>query len=162
MPPEIAQRLAQVVAGGACRLAALARPEDVARQGVALRAHPLENVGGAVFEAVFPLLNPFARVPVCGLIAWYNATEPSPGPDRTPLILRQTLTRRLTIRGFIVRDFSPGDFLAEVGGWIRDGRLRYREDIREGLESAPAAFIGLLEGANFGKLLVRVAPDPTL
>jgi NADPH-dependent curcumin reductase CurA len=120
-----------------------------------------ENVGGRVFEAVFPLLNDFARVPVCGLIAWYNATGLPPGPDRTPLILRQILTRHLTLRGFIVHDFSPGDFLAEVGGWIRDGRLRYREDIRDGLENAPAALIGLLEGGNFGKLLIRVSPDPT-
>jgi NADPH-dependent curcumin reductase CurA len=120
-----------------------------------------ENVGGRVLEAVFPLLNNFARMPVCGLIAWYNATELPPGPDRTPLILRQILTKRLTLRGFIVRDFAPGDFLTEVGGWIRDGRLRYREDIRDGLEHAPAAFIGLLEGENFGKLLVRLAPDPT-
>ena len=113
-----------------------------------------------MFEAVFPLLNDFARVPVCGLIAWYNATGLPPGPDRTPLILRQILTRRLTLRGFIVRDFEPGDFLAEVGGWVRDGRLRYREDIRDGLENAPAAFIGLLEGENFGKLLVRVGAEP--
>ncbi len=121
-----------------------------------------ENVGGRVFDAVFPLLNSFARVPVCGLIAWYNATELPEGPDRTPLLLREILTRRLTIRGFIVRDFAPGDFLTEVGGWIRDDRLRYREDIRDGLENAVAAFIGLLEGENFGKLLIRVAPDPTL
>ena len=121
-----------------------------------------ENVGGRVFEAVLPLLNEFARVPVCGLIAWYNATELPPGPDRTPLLLRRTLVRRLTIRGFIVWDFEPGDFQREVGAWIKDGRIRYREDIREGLENAPAAFIGLLEGANFGKLLVRLAPDPTL
>jgi NADPH-dependent curcumin reductase CurA len=120
-----------------------------------------ENVGGRVFDAVFPLLNDFARVPVCGTIAWYNATGLPPGPDRTPLLLRQILTRRLTIRGFIVFDFAPGDFLSDVGQWVREGRLRYREDIREGLENAPAAFIGLLEGANFGKLLVRVGPDPT-
>jgi hypothetical protein len=120
-----------------------------------------ENVGGRVFEAVFPLLNNFARVPVCGLIAWYNATGLPSGPDRTPVILRQILTKRLTLRGFIVRDFAPGDFLAEVGGWIREGRLRYREDIRDGLENAPAALIGLLEGENFGKLLIRVGPDPT-
>jgi hypothetical protein len=121
-----------------------------------------ENVGGRVFEAVLPLLNDFARVPVCGLIAWYNATELPPGPDRTPLLLRRTLVRRLTVRGFIVWDFDPGDFQREVGGWIKAGRIRYREDVREGLENAPAAFIGLLEGANFGKLLVRLAPDPTL
>jgi NADPH-dependent curcumin reductase CurA len=121
-----------------------------------------ENVGGRVFEAVLPLLNQFARIPVCGLIAWYNATGLPAGPDRTPFLLRQTLTKRLTIRGFIVSDFAPGDFDEEVGQWVRAGRLRYREDIRDGLENAPAAFIGLLEGDNFGKLLVRVAPDPTL
>lgn len=121
-----------------------------------------ENVGGRVFEAVLPLLNDFARVPVCGLIAWYNATEPPPGPDLTPYLLRQTLTRRLTIRGFIVFDFERGSFLDEVGQWIREGRLNYREDVREGLEGAPDAFIGLLEGENFGKLMIRVAPDPTL
>ena len=115
-----------------------------------------------MLETVLPLLNDFARVPVCGLIAWYNATELPPGPDRTPLLLRQTLTRRLTIRGFIVSDLDPGDFLADVGRWVRDGRLRYREDVRDGLENAPAAFMGLLEGENFGKLLVRVARDPTL
>ncbi len=120
-----------------------------------------ENVGGRVLEAVLPLLNDFARVPVCGLIAWYNATELPPGPDRTRLLLRQTLTRRLTIRGFIVFDFARGDFLTDVGAWVRAGRVRYREDIRDGLENAPAAFIGLLEGENFGKLLIRVAPDPT-
>jgi NADPH-dependent curcumin reductase CurA len=121
-----------------------------------------ENVGGRVFEAVLPLLNDFARVPVCGLIAWYNATELPPGPDRTPYLLRQTLTRRLTIRGFIVFDFERGSFLDEIGQWIREGRLNYREDVREGLEGAPIALIGLLEGENFGKLLIRVAPDPTL
>jgi NADPH-dependent curcumin reductase len=117
-----------------------------------------ENVGGRVLEAVLPLLNDFARVPVCGLIAWYNATEPPPGPDRTPHLLRQILVRRLTVRGFIVYDFDPGDFLLEAGQWVGDGRLRYREDIRDGLENAPAAFAGLLEGENFGKLLIRVAP----
>jgi NADPH-dependent curcumin reductase CurA len=121
-----------------------------------------ENVGGRVFESVLPLLNDFARVPVCGLISWYNATELPPGPDRTPYLLRQMLTKRLTLRGFIVFDFARGDFLAEVGRWVREGRIRYREDVRDGLENAPAALIGLLEGENFGKLLVRVAPDPTL
>ena len=100
-------------------------------------------------------------VSVCGLIAWYNATEPPPGPDRTPYLLGQTLTRRLIIRGFIVFDFAPGDFLQDVGQWVRAGQLRYREDIRTGLEHAPDAFVGLLEGDNFGKLLIRVAPDPT-
>ena len=120
-----------------------------------------ENVGGRVFETVFPLLNRFARVPVCGLIAWYNATELPTGPIGAAHVLRNALTKRLTIRGFIVFDFEAGDFLNEVGGWVRGGRIHYREDIREGLETAPSAFIGLLDGENFGKLLIRVAPDPT-
>jgi hypothetical protein len=123
-----------------------------------------ENVGGQVSDAVLPLLNRFARVPVCGLIAWYNATELPPGPDRMPLLFRSILTKRLTIRGFIVWDFSALEdkFRCEVGQWVREGRVRYREDVREGLENAPQAFMELLEGGNFGKLLVRVAPDPTI
>ncbi|MFQ5785326.1 MAG: NADP-dependent oxidoreductase [Alphaproteobacteria bacterium] len=122
-----------------------------------------ENVGGAVFEAVLDLLNPFARVPVCGLVAQYNATEPPPGPNFVPKLMRAVLTKRLTLRGFIVWDFREreADFRRDVGQWLREGRLRYREDIIEGLENAPDAMIGLLEGKNFGKLLVRVAPDPT-
>ncbi len=123
-----------------------------------------ENVGGAVFEAVLPLLNMFARIPVCGLIANYNLVDPPSGPDRTPLLMRQVLTKRLILRGFIVWDFAEQEqeFLATVGGWVREGRIRYREDIVDGLENAPRAFIGLLKGGNFGKLMVRVAPDPTL
>ena len=122
-----------------------------------------ENVGGEVFEAVLPLLNRFARIPVCGLIAWYNATELPPGPDRTPQLFRAILTKRLTIRGFIVWDFQAleDQFRRDVGQWVREGRLRYREDIRDGLEQAPPALVDLLEGGNFGKLLIRVAPDPT-
>jgi NADPH-dependent curcumin reductase CurA len=122
-----------------------------------------ENVGGQVFDAVFPLLNPFARIPVCGLIAWYNATELPPGPDRTPQLFRSILTKRLTFRGFIVSDFAALEekFRREVGHWLREGKVRYREDVRDGLEQAPQAFMSLLEGGNFGKLLVRVAPDPT-
>jgi NADPH-dependent curcumin reductase len=120
-----------------------------------------ENVGGAVFDAVIPLLNAFARVPVCGLIAHYNATELPSGVDRVPLLMRQVLTKRLTLRGFIVIDFAEqqGDFLAEVGPLVYDGRIKYREDIVEGLEKAPRALIGLLKGENFGKLIVRVSPE---
>jgi NADPH-dependent curcumin reductase CurA len=118
-----------------------------------------ENVGGPVFETAFPLLNFFARVPVCGLIAQYNATDLPGGPNRVPQVFRATLTKRLTIRGFIVWDFAAlhDEFLREVSGWIRDGRVKYREDVVDGIENAPAAFIGLLKGRNFGKLLVRVA-----
>ncbi len=122
-----------------------------------------ENVGGAVFEAVLPLLNFFARIPVCGLIAQYNATELPAGPNQIPALMRAILTKRLTFRGFIVTDFADqaAAFAKEVGGWIREGRLRYREDIVDGLENAPRAFQGLLRGENFGKLVVRVSPDPT-
>jgi NADPH-dependent curcumin reductase len=113
-----------------------------------------ENVGGAVQQAVWPLLNDFARIPVCGLIAQYNAAPPTPGPD-----MSSVLRKRLTLRGFIVWDFAAkqADFLRDAGEWVRSGRLKYREDVVDGLENAPAAFLGLLQGKNFGKLLVKVA-----
>jgi NADPH-dependent curcumin reductase CurA len=122
-----------------------------------------ENVGGAVFDAVLPLLNNFARVPVCGLIAHYNATELPTGLDRVPLVMQQALIKRLTFRGFIVWDFAPQfpEFSAEMSGWLRDGRVKYREDITDGLEHAPRELIGLLKGENFGKKIIRVGPDPT-
>ena len=112
-----------------------------------------------VFDAVLPLLNTFARVPVCGLIAQYNATELPAGPNRAPLLMRNVLTKRLTIRGFIVTDFAARfpDFIRDVPQWIKEGRIKYREDIADGLENAPATFIGLLKGKNFGKQLVRIA-----
>jgi NADPH-dependent curcumin reductase CurA len=119
-----------------------------------------ENVGGAVFEAVFPLLNAFARVPVCGLIAQYNDTE-AKAPKWAGSLMRAVLTKRLTIHGFIVSDFAGrhGDFLRDTSQWLREGKLKYKEFVTEGLDSAPLAFIGLLKGANFGKQLVRVGPD---
>jgi hypothetical protein len=119
-----------------------------------------ENVGGAVFEAVFPLLNPFARIPVCGLIAHYSDTE-AVVPKWASAMMRNVLTKRLTIRGFIVSDFAArhGDFLRDMSGWVREGKIRYRESVTVGLETAPDAFMGLLKGANFGKQLVRVGPD---
>jgi len=118
-----------------------------------------ENVGGAVWDAVFPLLNDFARVPVCGLIAQYNMTELPAGPDRTPQLFRQVLSKRLTIRGFIVWDFADQAeaFERDVSTWLRQGKIKYKEDVVEGLENAPQAFLGLLQGKNFGKLLVRVS-----
>ncbi len=98
-----------------------------------------ENVGGPVFDAVLPLLNTFARVPVCGLIAHYNDTELPKGPDRVPLLMRHVLVKRLTLRGFIVFDFASqqADFLAEVGPLVREGRIKYREHVVDGLENAP-------------------------
>ena len=117
-----------------------------------------ENVGGKVFEAVLPLFNPFARIPVCGLISGYNATELPPQPDRTPLLLAATLTKRLTFRGFIVSDYwsQYPDFIRDMSGWIREGKVKYREDIAEGIENTVTAFQGLLKGKNFGKQLVRM------
>ncbi len=118
-----------------------------------------ENVGGAVFDAVLPLLNDFARVPVCGLVSGYNMSELPPGPDRSGMLMRNVLTKRLTLRGFIVWDFADlhETFLRDVGGWLKAGRVKAREDVVEGLENAPAAFIGMLKGANFGKLVVKVS-----
>jgi NADPH-dependent curcumin reductase CurA len=120
-----------------------------------------ENVGGAVWQAVLPLLNTFARVPVCGLIAQYNAAAPPAGPNLLPATMRAVLTRSFTLRGFINYEFAEHypAFLQTVAAGIADGRIRYREDVTEGLENAPAAFIGMLEGKNFGKALVRVAPS---
>jgi NADPH-dependent curcumin reductase CurA len=120
-----------------------------------------ENVGGAVWNAVFPLLNPFARVPVCGLVANYDMTELPPGPDRTPQLMRAVLTKRLRIQGFIVWDFAAQEqeFLREAAAWLKEGKIRYREDVTEGLENAPKAFLAMLKGGNFGKTLVKVGVD---
>lgn len=117
-----------------------------------------ENVGGDVLRAVMQLLNLNARIPLCGLISEYNATEPGPGPNLRPLLFNRAL-----VKGFIVSDHMARlpDFLRDCGGWLREGRLKHREDIVVGLEKAPEAFIGLLQGKNFGKLLVRVSEDPT-
>ncbi|MFZ2178664.1 MAG: NADP-dependent oxidoreductase [Rhodococcus sp. (in: high G+C Gram-positive bacteria)] len=121
-----------------------------------------ENVGGAVFAAVFPLLNLYARVPVCGLIAQYNDSARPEGPDRLPGFFNRVLVKSLTIRGFIQTEFVAEmypDFQREMSGWIREGRIGYREDVVDGLENAPTAFMGLLEGRNFGKLVVRVGEE---
>lgn len=121
-----------------------------------------ENVGGAVFQAVLPLLNTHARVPVCGLISAYSATGLPPGPDRTPLLMRQLLVRRVRMQGFIIFDFYGrlfGEFTAAMTNWLASGRIKFKEDVVDGLERAPAAFLGLLEGRNFGKLIVRVGGD---
>jgi NADPH-dependent curcumin reductase len=121
-----------------------------------------ENVGGVIWQAVLPLLNNFARVPVCGLIAQYNATGPAPGPNLLPATMREVLSKSLTLRGYINYEFAADHyaaFLRTVGTAVTDGRVRYHEDVTDGLENAPAAFIGMLEGRNFGKALVRVAPS---
>ncbi|KAA1420422.1 NADP-dependent oxidoreductase [Mumia zhuanghuii] len=123
-----------------------------------------ENVGGAVFDAVLPRMNEFGRIPLCGLISQYNATRLPDGPDRSPALLSRILTRSLTVRGFIQREFVKAhyrQFQDDMAGWIADGRVRYREDVVDGLEKAPEAFLGMLRGTNFGKLVVQVGADPT-
>lgn len=120
-----------------------------------------ENVGGAVFDAVLPLLNTGARVPVCGLISQYNATRLPDGPERLSMLVGQVLRKRMTLRGFIIfQDFGhlyPA-FAKAMGDWLAAGRMHYREDMIDGLEQAPDAFIGLLRGENFGKRVIRVGP----
>ena len=118
-----------------------------------------ENVGGAVFDAVLPLLNSRARVPVCGVVAQYNATGLPDGPDRLPLLLETILKKRLRMQGFIIFDdygHRYDEFYRDMSAWYADGRIKYREQQVQGLENAPEAFIGLLEGRNFGKLVVAL------
>lgn len=133
--------------------------EAACRQGIDVY---FESVGGAVFDAVLPLLNAKARIPLCGLIAQYNATALPAGPDRLGLLTSTLLTKRIRMQGFIIfDDYGPrfGEFLTPMSEWVRQGRIRYREDIVEGLENAPQAFIGMLGGSNFGKLVVRIGDE---
>ena len=119
-----------------------------------------ENVGGPVWDAVLPQLNEFARVPVCGLAANYNATGLPEGPDKTPQLMRAVLTRSLLLRGFIQREFVDSmfsDFLTDMTQWVAAGNVTYTEDITEGLERAPETFIGMLRGENFGKTIIQVS-----
>ena len=118
-----------------------------------------ENVGGAVLAAVVPLLNVHARVPLCGLISWYNLEKLPAGPDHTPLLLTTVLRKRVRIQGFIILDHAHRmrAFREDMGAWLREGRVKYREQLIEGLENAPRGLMGLLRGENFGKLVVRVS-----
>jgi hypothetical protein len=117
-----------------------------------------DNVGGRIAEAVSRHVNLFARIAVCGLISQYNLTEPELAPRNE----RFVLVNRVRIQGFIVFDFAARyrEGLAQLTDWVRQGKLKYREDIVDGLERAPGALIGLLQGSNFGKVVVRVAPEP--
>lgn len=119
-----------------------------------------ENVGGAVLAAVLPLLNPHARIPLCGLVSQYNATSLPEGPDRSGAMLGAFLVKKIKVQGFIIFDTFPDrypEFAKEMSGWIKAGKIKYREQMVEGLENAPDAFNGLLEGRNFGKVVVKVA-----
>lgn len=123
-----------------------------------------ENVGGKVFDAVLPRMNEFGRIPVCGLVSQYDATSLPAGPDRVPMLMSRILTKSLTVRGFIQREFVRAyyrDFLHDMREWLAAGKIHYREDVVHGLENAPEAFLGMLRGENFGKLVVQVGDDPT-
>jgi NADPH-dependent curcumin reductase CurA len=119
-----------------------------------------ENVGGEHLEAALAHMNRYGRIVVCGMISQYNATEAVPGPHN----LGVTITKRLMIKGFIVSDHTDRlpEFYADLGRWIAEGNVKWKETIVEGIESAPQAFIGLFKGENLGKMLVRIGPDPVV
>ncbi|WP_373960653.1 NADP-dependent oxidoreductase [Vibrio gigantis] len=117
-----------------------------------------ENVGGKVFDAVMPLLNTGARIPVCGLISQYNATSLPEGPDRMSSLMGTLLVKRIKMQGFIIFDdyaHRYNEFATQMTEWLSQGKMHYREHLIEGLNEAPQAFMGLLEGQNFGKLVIK-------
>lgn len=121
-----------------------------------------ENVGGAVFEAVLPLLNPLARIPLCGLISQYNSTGLPEGPNQLPLLMGTLLRKKITIKGFIVFDNYGEEFpefMETMSGWLAQGKIHYKEQCVDGLENAPQGLIDLLDGKNFGKMVIRVGND---
>ncbi len=119
-----------------------------------------ENVAGKVLYAVLPLLNPFARIPVCGVVAWYNLPGLPEGPDMGPVIMGTILRMKVKMQGFIIFDSFPRtlyrEFRQDMTGWIKDGSIKYKEHMVEGLENAPDALYQLLGGGNFGKMVVDV------
>ena len=121
-----------------------------------------ENVGGVVFDAVLPLLNARARIPLCGLIATYNGDPAAEGKYRTSQVMATFLKKRIRVQGFIIsEDYGShfGAFRKQMTEWSEAGKIKYREDIVDGLDNAPEAFMGLLQGKNFGKLAVRVSAE---
>ena len=113
-----------------------------------------DNVGGAITDAVFPLINVKARISICGQISQYNLENPEQGPR----FLWHLIVKRAKIQGFLVFEFADkhDDGLRQMAEWIQSGKLKYREEITEGFENAPVAFIGMLKGSNIGKQLVKV------
>ncbi|MCG9788293.1 NADP-dependent oxidoreductase [Vibrio mediterranei] len=118
-----------------------------------------ENVGGKVFDAVLPLLNTGARIPVCGLISQYNATSLPEGPDRMSMLVATLLIKRIKMQGFIIFDdyaHRYDEFATQMGQWLAEGKIKYKEHLIDGFENTPEAFMGLLEGKNFGKLVIKM------
>ncbi|MCY7383496.1 MAG: NADP-dependent oxidoreductase [Microcoleus sp. CAN_BIN18] len=118
----------------------------------------VDHTAGPILEAVLQNINLGARIPLVGLISQYNAETPPPGPNLMPLLVKRAL-----IKGFLVGDYQQrhAEFMNDMSQWLQAGKLKYKEDIVKGLENAPRAFIGLLQGENFGKLIVQVSDDPT-
>jgi len=127
-----------------------ARLKDLCPKGIDCY---FDNVGGVISDAVFTLLNPFARVSVCGQISQYNLQSPEQGPR----LLSQILVKQLKVEGFIVTRFQErwAQGIAQMAQWMKEGRIKYHEDIVEGFENTPRAFIDMLEGKNTGKMLVK-------
>ncbi len=113
-----------------------------------------ENVGGPMLEAVLLHMRPFGRIPVCGMISQYNVTEAPPGPRSIIAVI----PNRLKIQGFIVSDHGDRmqDFIQDVAGWIKAGKIKYDETVFEGIDKAPEAFLGLFQGSNTGKMVVKL------
>mgnify|MGYP000346974584 FL=1 len=121
-----------------------------------------ESVSGKIFDAVLPLLNSCARIPICGLMSQYNMTELPEGPDRLFALMGTLLVKRIKMQGFIVfEDYGHryNEFSQDMSRWLAEGKIQYREDRVQGLEQSVNSFIGLLEGKNFGNLVMRVGPD---
>lgn len=119
-----------------------------------------ENVGGAVFDAVLPLLNTKARIPVCGMISQYNGHHSDHQQDRLPLLMSTILKKRMRVEGFIIsQDYGDRypEFYAQMSTWLAQGKIVFKEDVVDGLENSITAFQGLLSGKNFGKLIIKVA-----
>jgi NADPH-dependent curcumin reductase len=120
------------------------------------------DLNAAVFDAVLPLLNIGARVPVCGNIAHYNDGTPSVGPDRLPKLISTVLQRRIRLQGFVILDHYAAHFETfrrEMNQWVRAGEVKLLEHVVDGLENAPAAFRDLLEGRSLGKVIVNVGTN---
>jgi NADPH-dependent curcumin reductase CurA len=129
----------------------LAAVKEAAPKGIDVY---FDNVGGEHLEVAIELARPFARLVECGMIAGYNATEPTPGPRNIIMVVGKSIK----MQGFIVTQFAhlQPQFLADMGGWIAQGRIKWEETVFDGIEKAPDAFIGLFSGANTGKMLVKL------
>lgn len=140
------------------------RADDFARQLAAACPDGIdvyfENVGGKVLYGVLPLLNPFARMPVCGVVSWYNIPGLPEGPDMGPAIMGTILRMKVKVQGFIIFDSfgleTYREFATDMTKWLEEGKVKYKEQVVEGLENAPSALNDVLTGRSFGKMVVRV------